>query len=230
VRFRSDVTVKLVRSLADDEGVVQAARVSYEGENTPSAEAEGLINFLMRNKHGSPFEHNSMTFYIEAPIFVFREFHRHRIGWSYNEESARYKKLEPVFYIPGRERKIVQEGKAGTYTMVSGDEEQWEYVEGLSEWSYKNSYRMYTRLLEEGIAREVARNVLPTGIYSSMYATCNARSLMAFLALRTDDPSAAFPSKPLREIAMVAEQMEDLWTEQMPLTAQAFKNQRRVAP
>ncbi|GAA3042274.1 hypothetical protein GCM10020000_21500 [Streptomyces olivoverticillatus] len=66
----------------------------------------------MRDRHGSPFEHNSMTFFISAPIFVFREFMRHRVGWSYNEESGRYRELEPVFYVPGESRKLVQEGRA----------------------------------------------------------------------------------------------------------------------
>ncbi|WP_204268146.1 FAD-dependent thymidylate synthase, partial [Escherichia coli] len=65
----------------------------------------GLINYLMRDRHGSPFEHNSMTFYVQAPIFVFREFMRHRIA-SYNEESGRYRELRPVFYVPARERNL----------------------------------------------------------------------------------------------------------------------------
>ena len=91
-KFRSDVTVELVRSAAEDSDVVWSARVSTAGEKSLEAQSEdpnaskGLINFLMKNRHGTPFEHNSMTFMISAPIFVFREFHRHRVGWSYNEE------------------------------------------------------------------------------------------------------------------------------------------------
>jgi hypothetical protein len=99
IRFRSDVTVELVKHSAGDQDVLWAARVSTAG---------GLINYLMRDRHGSPFEHNSMTFFVSAPIFVFREFHRHRVGWSYNEESGRYRELQPVFYVPGEERKLVQ--------------------------------------------------------------------------------------------------------------------------
>ena len=118
VVFRSDVTVELVRSNASDQDVLFAARVSTQGEQSleaatanKDAEADsrdrGLINYLMRDRHGSPFEHNSMTFYVQAPIFVFREFMRHRIA-SYNEESGRYKELSPVFYIPGPDRNLVQ--------------------------------------------------------------------------------------------------------------------------
>ena len=110
IAFRSDVTVELVRASAADSDVLFAARVSTQGEQTLESASSGqdatvrdrgLINYLMRDRHGSPFEHNSMTFYVQAPIFVFREFMRHRIA-SYNEESGRYRELRPVFYVPGR--------------------------------------------------------------------------------------------------------------------------------
>ena len=119
--FRSDVTVELVKASARDEDVVFAARVSTKGEQSlGDVEAEalrsaGLIKYLMRDRHGSPFEHNSLTFFVQAPIFVFREFQRHRIA-SYNEESGRYRQLRPVFYVPARERALQQIGKAGHYT------------------------------------------------------------------------------------------------------------------
>ncbi len=121
IEFRSDVTVELVRASASDSDVLFAARVSTQGEQTledaaagtaATARDRGLINYLMRDRHGSPFEHNSMTFYVQAPIFVFREFMRHRIA-SYNEESGRYRELRPVFYVPARERNLLQVGKAG---------------------------------------------------------------------------------------------------------------------
>ena len=101
--FRSDMTVELTQSMASDEAVLKAARVSTGAGSTSAEKDAGLINYLMRDRHGSPFEHNSFTFYIEAPIFVFREFMRHRIA-SYNEESGRYKELKPVFYFPDIER------------------------------------------------------------------------------------------------------------------------------
>ncbi|MFC4587780.1 FAD-dependent thymidylate synthase [Sphaerisporangium corydalis] len=236
MRFLNDVTVELVRHNASDSDVVWAARVSTAGEQSleavdqDPARSKGLINYLMRDRHGSPFEHNSMTFFIGAPILVFREFHRHRVGWSYNEESGRYRELQPVFYVPGRERKLVQEGKPGRYEFVEGDAEQYKVVTEAMENSYRRSYAAYQDMLEAGVAREVARAVLPVGLFSSMYATCNARSLMHFLSLRTKDERAVVPSFPQREIEMVAEKMEALWSGLMPLTHAAFNASGRVAP
>ncbi len=157
----------------------------------------------MRDRHGSPFEHNSMTFFISAPIFVFREFMRHRVGWSYNEESGRYRELQPVFYVPGAERKLVQQGRPGKYEFVHGTAEQHKAVVAAMEESYAQSYAAYQEMLAAGVAREVARATLPVGLFSSMYATCNARSLMHFLGLRTQHELARVPSFPQREIEMV---------------------------
>jgi len=118
ISFRSDVTVEMVRASASDADVIFAARVSTAGEqsledvNADAERSSGLINYLMRDRHGSPFEHNSMTFFVRAPIFVWREHMRHRIA-SYNEESGRYRQLEPVFYVPGHDRPVVQVGKTG---------------------------------------------------------------------------------------------------------------------
>lgn len=178
----------------------------------------------------SPFEHNSMTFFISAPLFVFREFMRHRVGWSYNEESGRYRELEPVFYVPDETRNLVQIGKAGQYRFEPGTPQQRQLVEDATEYAYRAAYQMYRLMLSEGIAREVARTVLPVGLYSSMFATCNARSLMHFLGLRTTHPDASVPSFPQREIEMVGEQMEAEWAKLMPLTYQAFNANGRVAP
>jgi len=235
VRFRSDVTVELVRSSAADADVLFAARVSTAGEKSleqVGADAEGsagLINYLMRDRHGSPFEHNLFTFYVSAPIFVFREFMRHRT-FSYNEESGRYRRLEPVFYVPGPERKLVQEGKPGRYVFVDGDEEQHRLVESTTRRVCADAYRGYLEMLAAGVAREVARGVLPVSIYSSMYATCNARALMSFLSLRTKREDSTFPSFPQREIEMVAERMEEHFAAAMPLTHAAWNRNGRVAP
>ncbi|MFF8544841.1 FAD-dependent thymidylate synthase, partial [Streptomyces werraensis] len=171
-----------------------------------------------------------MTFFVSAPIFVFREFMRHRVGWSYNEESGRYRELEPVFYVPDADRKLVQEGRPGKYRFVEGTKEQQELVGRAMEDSYRRSYEAYQEMLAAGIAREVARSVLPVGLYSSAYATCNARSLMHFLGLRTQHELAKTPSFPQREIEMVAEQMEAEWAKLMPLTHAAFNANGRVAP
>ncbi|MEW2286345.1 FAD-dependent thymidylate synthase [Streptomyces sp. NPDC047841] len=234
--FRSDVTVELVKSSASDADVLFAARVSTAGEQSldelkkDPERSKGLINFLMRDRHGSPFEHNSMTFFISAPIFVFREFMRHRVGWSYNEESGRYRELQPVFYVPGPDRKLVQEGRPGKYVFVEGTPAQHEAVSGALRESYEQAYTAYQKMLADGVAREVARAALPVGLYSSMYATCNARSLMHFLGLRTQHELAKVPSFPQREIEMVGERMEAEWAALMPLTHAAFNANGRVAP
>lgn len=235
IEFRSEMTVDLVRSSAQDADVLFAARVSTKGEssledvNADATKSAGLINYLMRDRHGSPFEHNSMTFYVQAPIFVFREFMRHRIA-SYNEESGRYRELRPVFYVPGPERKLVQVGKPGAYTFEPGTAEQHELVDTEIKASCEQAYAAYQRMLDAGIAREVARAVLPVTIYSSMYVTMNARSLMNFLSLRTHREDTHFPSFPQREIEMVAERMEAFWSELMPMTYAAFNANGRVAP
>jgi len=238
IEFRSDVTVELVRASAADSDVLFAARVSTLGEQTlgdaaagveASDRDRGLINYLMRDRHGSPFEHNSMTFYVQAPIFVFREFMRHRIA-SYNEESGRYRELRPVFYVPARERKLVQVGKPGAYDFVDGTPEQTVIVDEATREASAHAFAAYQRMLDAGVAREVARIVLPLNTYSSMYVTMNARSLMNFLSLRTKVEGSHFPSFPQREIEMCAEKMEELWATLMPMTHAAFAAAGRVAP
>jgi thymidylate synthase (FAD) len=230
ITFRSDMTVKLMQSMASDSAVTMAARVSTGASNSVDASKEaGLINYLMRDRHGSPFEHNAFTFYIEAPIFVFREFMRHRIA-SYNEESGRYKELSPVFYVPGEDRKLKQVGKPGAYVFEEGTYEQKAMTPSTVKRVTTESYMAYKKMLDAGIAREVARVVLPVNTYSSMYVTMNARSLMNFLSLRTMREGTHFPSFPQREIEMVAEQMEEFFAEKMPLTYEAFNKNGRVAP
>lgn len=233
--FRDDVTVELVKSSANDADVIWAARVSTAGEssldeiNSDPSRSAGLINYLARERHGSPFEHTSMTFFVSAPIFVFREFMRHRIA-SYNEESGRYRELRPVFYIPSKERKLVQIGKTGAYEFIDGTKEQYEITVAAMKSGYEIAYQSYKKMLDAGVAREVARAVLPVGLYSSMYVTMNARALMNFLSLRTSREGSHFPSYPQREIEMVAEKMEAHFAQLMPLTYQAFEKSGRVAP
>lgn len=236
VIFRSDMTVELVQSVASDQSVIAAARVSTaadaskESLKSDAAESKGLINFLLKNRHGTPFEHNSFTFFVQAPILVFREFMRHRVGFSYNEESGRYRELRPIFYVPAAERNLVQQGKPGAYDFVPGDKKQFDMLVTEMKKSYQQAYETYQKILESGVAREIARAVLPVGIYSSMYVTCNARSLMNFLSLRTKRPDSHFPSYPQREIEMVAEQMEKIFAKQMPITYESYDKNGRVGP
>jgi thymidylate synthase (FAD) len=233
--FRDDMSVELVKSSASDADVIWAARVSTAGDKSledvgaDPAKSEGLINYLARERHGSPFEHTSMTFFISAPIFVFREFMRHRIA-SYNEESGRYRELKPVFYIPSKERKLVQIGKAGAYTFVDGTPEQFDLTVAAIKETCSLAYANYQKMLDAGVAREVARAVLPVTLYSSMYVTMNARALMNFLSLRTAREGSHFPSYPQREIEMVAEKMEAHFAKLMPITYGAFQKSGRIAP
>lgn len=235
ITFRSDVTVELIKHAASDADVIWAARVSTKGDsshedlNKDPKQSEGLINYLMRDRHGSPFEHSNFTFFVQAPIFMWREHFRHRIA-SYNEESGRYKQLEPIFYVPDENRKLVQIGKTGHYEFVDGTKEQFETVVSATKEACKVAYAQYERMLEAGVAREVARIVLPLTIYSSAYVTMNARAMMNFLSLRRKAEGSHFPSFPQREIEMVAEKYEAVFQELMPLTHAAFVANGRVAP
>lgn len=154
---------------------------------------------------------------------------RHRT-FSYNEESGRYRELAPKFYVPGPERKLVQVGEPGKYEFVEGTAAQHKLTVDAVQESCRQAYAAYREMLDGGIAREVARTVLPVSLYSTMYATCNARALMNFLSLRTRRADSAFPSFPQREIEMVAEKMEAAWAKLMPITHAAFQSNGRVAP
>lgn len=229
--FNSEMTVELVKHSASDEDIAFAARVSTAGERSRDATEglEGLINYLMRERHGSPFEHSVFTFYVKAPIFVWREHMRHRIA-SYNEESGRYKVLEPEFYVPSSDRKLIQVGKTGSYTFEQGTKNQFAIVRTTLEHSCEDAYQEYVKMLSNGVAKEVARMVLPVNIYSSAYVTMNARAMMNFLSLRRAAEDSHFPSYPQREIEMVAERYEDVFSEIMPLTHGAFVKNGRVSP
>lgn len=237
LNLRSDMRVELVDHNLSDLAVVRAARVSTLGAQTRQDETsrtlatsdEGLIKYLMRERHGSPFEHGSLTLYIEAPIFVFREWQRHRIA-SYNEESARYRELKPDFYLPAVGRNLVQVGKPGHYRFEPGTPEQFATVDAELLRAYETAYQSYERMLAAGVAREIARAALPVGIYSSMYVTMNPRGLMNFLSLRTHREDAAFVSNPQREIEMCAEKAERIFAELMPITHAAFEANGRVTP
>ena len=200
-----------------------------EGDAAQEARDRGLLERLIKDRHTSPLEHAVFQFRVRAPIFVWREHMRHRIA-SYNEESGRYRQLEPVFYVPDRQRPVVQVGKTGAYEFLPGSDEQYDLIETDMRESCTAAYRSYQRMLDAGIAREVARMVLPVSIYSSAYVTVNARSLMNFLSLRMKVEGSHFPSYPQREIEMVAERYEEEWARLMPITHAAFTKNGRVAP
>lgn len=230
VKTTSEIRVELVRALAQDSYVAHAARVSTIGAaagNGLSQPVAPLVRALMRDQHGSPFEHGSFTFRVTAPINVMTEHLRHRAGWSYNGESGRYKTMTPNFYVPPRIRPITQVGKPMDYDMQPGSPEQYRHVVMALTRCAQAQWDEYEGMLKAGIAREVARSVLGTNLMVTYYTTCNPRSLMAFLALRTSD---AGTSKPLWEIEQVARQYEEALALKMPITHSAFEDNGRVAP
>jgi thymidylate synthase (FAD) len=238
LKFDSGIYVDLVQHSTSDLMVANAARVSTLGSTVAMGESgtvftgqdKGLINFLMANRHGTPFEHGMFTFRVQVPIFVMRELHRHRVGFSYNEESGRYKVLDAHFYVPSEFRPLVQEGKPGAYEFVTGSKDMFDTTKRIIERASTDAWYEYELLLKAGIAKEVARMVLPVNIYSSCYVTCNPRSLMHFLSLRTKDESATFPSFPMQEIERMADQFETHFAEKMPVTHETFCKNGRVAP
>lgn len=233
--FRSGVSVDLVDFMGSDASVVYSARVSVVGagaqefEDADPDEHRSLINYLMAYRHGTPFEHAVMTFRVEAPIFVYREWHRHRV-WSYNEESGRYKQLDPVFHIPGPERPLVNTGSSARPVLEPGSPDQYNALVARMRETYENAYFAYDFSLRDGIAKEVAREVLPVGTYSTMYATANLRGIMSFLSLRTEAEGSTFPSKPQYEITQAAEQVEAIFAERFPITHEVWVKNGRVAP
>lgn len=228
--FTDELRVNLIESLASDSSVISAARVSTQGSLVEDAPEEnfGFINFLMKNRHGSPFEHAIFKWRITAPIFVWREFMCHRMA-SYNEESGRHKQLDAVFYLPIF-RPLSQEGKPGHYTMVNGTEEQRTQTLATLMTTCSQAYWGYEKLLDAGVAREVARMSLPLNIMSTAYVTMNSRGLMNFLSLRTKDSNSTYPSFPMWEIEQVARKMELNFEETMPLTHRSFVENGRVQP
>lgn len=214
--------VRLDAVCADDLSVVNAARVSFGAHSEDLNEKDqGLIGFLMREKHGTPFEHNFFRFHIKAPIFVVREWFRHRIGWSYNEYSGRYSEIPTEAYVPAPEQMRTQVGKPGSYkfeTMEGG-----QYAIDRMKLSNMQSFSAYEKLLEQGVAKELARLVLPVATYSQFYATTNARALMNFINLRSNETAQW-------EIRQYANALEHFFQETMPVTYNHFVQNNREAP
>jgi len=216
--------VRLDDCMADDLSVVNAARISFKRISEDLTESDiGLINFLMKNRHGTPFEHSSFRFHVRAPIFVAREWFRHRAGWSYNEYSARYSKMEAEWFTPSPENIRTQIGKPGSYTFTRMPTHTSLESARIINQSNKNSYENYERLVEMGVAKELARTVLPVGMFTEFYATCNARSLMHFCTLRAAEEAQ-------KEIRELAKAIEKIFSEIMPYTYNSYCNNGRQAP
>lgn len=217
IEFKSDVTVELIDMMGSEQRIVQAARVSTKGAQAEAQEAKGLVKFLVREKHEVPLEHCVMTFRIHAPIFVTRQILKHRLT-SISEESGRYRELDPVFYTPDETRPVVQTGKTGEYRFVPDAAANLLAYDAIAVNSM-TAWANYEKLLSQGIAKEVARTVLPTNLYSTMYMTINLRSALNFIALRT----ARYGSHPQHEIALVGEQVRDVLAEHFPTVLEAWE-------
>jgi thymidylate synthase (FAD) len=209
--------------MADDLSVVNSARVSFGKQKSYLDDGDvKLIEFLMRERHGTPFEHNAFRFHVRCPIFVAREWFRHRIG-SFNEFSARYTEVEPGAWVPEVLSVRTQVGKPGSYVFEPLPYDiQKEAADTIYE-ANDHSYRTYKYLLSIGVAKEIARTVLPMGTFTEFYWTVNARSLMNFLSLRTDKNAQA-------EIRQYANDVELHFANKMPHTYEAWVAHGRVAP
>jgi thymidylate synthase (FAD) len=215
--------VRLDDAMADDLSVVNGARVSFARRKEEMDESdEGLIRFLMRDRHGTPFEHNSFRFHVRAPIFVAREWFRHRVG-SFNEFSMRYARATDDFYLPDPDDVRTQVGKPGAYSFDPVTPEIADTTREELAAVYETAYATYERLVELGVARELARCALPVGAYTEFYWTVNARALMNFISLRAAETAQ-------REIRRYAEACESFFAEKMPITYGAFVDAGRVAP
>ncbi|MDQ3066872.1 MAG: FAD-dependent thymidylate synthase [Actinomycetota bacterium] len=214
--------VALDAALASDLAVVNGARVSFNQESEELSERdEGLIRFLIRERHGSPFEHGYFRFLVKAPLFVVREHHRHRAGHSYNEWSGRYAKMDAEFYVPENVR--TQVGKPGAYTFEPVEDDVRDEARREIEENAERSFEAYERMLELGVAKEVARAVLPLSTYTKYYWSCNPRSLMHFCGLRNHENAQ-------HEIQQYAAAAESFLERLMPITHAAFVANNRTAP
>jgi thymidylate synthase (FAD) len=215
--------VRLDAVMADDLSVVNAARVSFGARvDTMDDRNAGLVRFLMRERHGTPFEHNFFRFHIKAPLFVTREWQRHRVG-SFNERSGRYSELPDEFYVPAGPDVRTQVGKPGAYTFEPVDDDTAARARHEIEENATRAFAAYERMLEQGVAKEVARAVLPLSTYTKYYWSCNPRSLMHFCSLRNHE-AAQF------EIRRYAAAAESFLERTMPITHAAFVANDRRSP
>lgn len=212
--------VRLIDHMGSDLSIVRNARVSYDaawraGEDQGSDER--LINYLAKNGHNTPFESVTFTFEVKAPIFVFRQWHRHRTQ-SYNEISARYRPLPNEYYVPDVEQ-ITTQSNDNKQMRTDDVNEHAHMIRALIKTANASAFDIYNELLAKGCPRELARSVLPVGTYSHMFATMNLHNLFRFLAERLH-PHAQY------EIRVYAEAMLELIEAIVPVATKAFNDGR----
>ena len=203
--------VRLVDFMGGDMAVVEAARVSYGSGTKGEDKDRKLISYLLKNEHMTPFEHAVFKFHVSCPIFVMRQWIRHRTS-SYNEISARYTEVKDVFYIPQSWRAPDAKNKQASQEAPHLDQAK---CTRLLEEATRKAFEAYQELLKAGAARELARLVLPVNLYTQFYWTINARNLMHFISLRADAHAQW-------EIQRYAEALADVFAERLPWTWEAF--------
>lgn len=215
--------VHLKQHLGTDRTIPEAARASFAAfdEEMTDERIAGMIRFMMDNKHGSVFEHCVATFHVKAPLVAFREWHRHRAGFSYNEQSGRYSQIEAEYYVPEFVRHQV--GKPGAYTFEPADKFLTNVTRGIIEDAGAQAFALYENLLDLGVAKEQARLVLPVNMYSQMWVTANLRAWMNFLELRTSEHA-------MFEIREYANAIEGMLTDLFPIAMTRFIENGRIAP
>jgi thymidylate synthase (FAD) len=209
--------VRLEEFSGGDHSVLRSARVSYGSQSTDEARDKKLIKFLLDNEHGSPSEHNLFTFHMKHPIIVARQIIRHRVGISFNEISGRYTEMKDEFYLPTVWRAQDTKNKQGS---VAADLDHKGCTEGVK-MANESAMRTYRRLLEAGVAREMARMVLPVSLYTEWYMSLNARSLMHLIGLRSDKHAQA-------ETRQYSHAMALFFKGVMPWTWDAFADSLRA--
>lgn len=217
VKLLNHGLVRLVDSMGSDLSVVRSARVSYNAVMR-AGEDEGkdakLLNYLLKHKHTSPFECVTFTFEVKAPIFVFRQWHRHRT-WAFSEISARYAVLPEEFYIPDVSQ-ITHQSKANKQQRTDEEHPNAELIQAIITEASGAAFDTYRDLLDFGCPRELARSVLPVNTYSHMFATVNLLNLFKFLTLRVHAHSQY-------EIRVYADAMLGLIEPIVPCSVAAFK-------
>lgn len=203
--------VRLVDFMGGDQGVVDAARVSYGGVSKGAEADKKLIGYLLKHSHMTPFEHSVFKFHVSAPIFVARQWFRHRFA-AYNEVSFRYTEVKDYFYMPEAWRGQDKKNKQGSSAAIVLDQDK---LHDMFRTQVDAALATYKRMIEMGVAREMARMVLPVNLYTEFYWTVNARSLMNFVALRADGHAQL-------EIQAYGEAMARQFKELMPWTYEAF--------
>lgn len=233
--LKSTIDMKLIDKMGHDQRAVEAMLVSTQGLNSEEAAIgplTGRLNYIMEHRHGVPWEHCCWTIRVHAPIKVWREWHRHRVGFSYSEQSGRYTPFEPVFWLPPKDRPMIQtEGfKSARPAFDVPTEPEYDTIKEHLRAGYKEAFARYEAMLAIGCDKGLARDVLGVGIFSACYVTMNARSCMHFLELRTRAANAKRKSFPLWEINNAADQLEAIFAEHFPISHEVWVRNGRLVP